>query len=1632
MPRRAEQAGGSDISGVVPPGFTLVRELRQDVGSSVYRVRRGATTGLGSGEYAMKILDRVPDGAGRVVAGFRREAVLLAAVDHPDLPAIHEVGELDGRPYMIMDLVEGEPLSHVIATGPLSPRRVSRLALDVLGALVAVHRHGIVHRDIRPGTILIAPDGTARLVGFGSAAPVSVDAFVYASPEQSSAVDHPVDHPVDHRSDLYSLGVVMFECLTGRPPFLSDDVGDLLRMHAVLPPPDLTELLPDTPRGLATVVATLLAKEPEDRYADGEHLIDDLCVLEADPDADLPAPGGRSVAAPARRPLAARDTELARLLTCWQQVAEGRGQACVVRGAAGVGKSRLVDEFGYRVEGLGVPVLRGLGEEDDPVPMAPLRSGTDAFLREIDQRPPAERARLRDAVRTAAGPAAGLLGTLTPRLAELLETPEAVGGQDQFVVAVAGFFTDLARALGGFVLLIDNLEWIDQATASVLERLAVQLDRVPLMVLGTVRADGLGPVASGALTALSTVAAVDIVLEPLDENGVVDLVTTFLPGMRAGRDLARMLTTRTGGNPFMVQEYLRAIVDDGLLHPAWGAWELDDVGLDRLELPKDALSLILTRIGTLQPEVRDVLVTAAAIGSRFHPELVAAVRQRSSGEVVDAVLQAVSAGLVEPWDDGGYVFLHDEVREVLQDDLDVGASRRLHQRIAEVLDGRSAPGRATGAGAGVPSPGPDPEQVYAVAHHYLAGEPSSTPDAVFEACWRAGEQALAEHAPASAVTFLEHAAEYGGERETAEFLLTLGTALREDGDFARAVTVLETAVTRTEDPFVRARIYVLLVEVYRSTWQGDEALLACERGLAELSAPLPRSAAGRVLTTAVMFLASRVTEAIGWPRRTGDARRRCELLARLHGTGGYVGILSIRPERAILHLLRALFWAVQAGPGEQYARSQAGYGYIAYQVGLRRLGRRIFARAAADPSTARPDVAALIAHYRGAAACLSYADDGADWRESIERQGRWLDTGAFNEATGAFLLESAFEGRTAEAARWLAVAGDRATLRPGEPSVLISGPAIVAAMEGRPSDAMDALRLLERGMDGLPSFGYRLITALTQLTVLVEQQETGERFDRAVLELEELGVPMRIVVRQQRNILFRIAMGRLAQCRAAAPGELPERLATARLAIQALRPAARRPRLRAWESVARADLAVLENRPGQALDLLGDVPLALVPDAPLLAYEVARVRARASAAIGASSEARRQAHLALGIAEEAGWNHRVSWVMKEFGILSRKGRSRVSVPPAPAPGTTTAPGPAGAPGRTGAPPVLDDLPCGERLDALLEVMTAVTEVIDPALLSRLVLDETLRLLGADRAFLFLPGCPDSFGDLVPVLGRNAAGEDVDDPGGHVASLVDRVRITREPLVVSRVGEGIAPGSRETLLPGVRSVVVVPLEHEGRLLGVVHLDKPVTEGIFDTGDVGLLRILADHFAVSFDTARSVQSEFAVRSVRQQRDLAERLRRALAETASALEPDGVLASLLTSARTAVPCDHAWLLTGEPDGSCHLLAVEEPGGLVRTEIVPDPAARELLGLDRPVNGASVTVPQSLFTELTSASSWIAVPLPGDPQRRGTLVLAATSADVVLADAVEVAAVLVIQAMTAYDRAVVSALLGGTTARP
>ena len=1614
------QSGRPEDAPAVLPGMHVIGELGRGAQSVVYRVRRD-----GSDFAAKVLLSRAGSPDATASALFRREAALLAWVNHRGLAAVHEVGEAAGRPYLVMDLIEGSDLAILVNQGPLSPERVIDLGVQIGDALAAVHRVGLIHRDVKPANVIVQPDGRARLIDLGLAgrhadgpggrsagagADPVVGTLAYASPEQSGALNR----PVDARSDLYSLGVVLYECVTGQPPYLADDVGELLRLHATAPIPDPRSLRQDVPAGLAAILTRLLAKDPDDRYHTAAGLVADLSVLAAEPAADFPlGQHDRPAEEHDLAPLLGRDDEYAELVAVWERTRLGHGGTVAIRGGTGAGKTRLAYDLARQVRDEGRPVLSA-SCAPDAEPLAPLRAAVDAYVNAVADLPGPARIPAQQRLRDAAGAAATLVGRLSPALATLLDATAAApdAGHEAFVNAAADFLADLARAHDGALLSFDNAHHLDEATRSVLRQLTLRLDDTPLLLL------------TAAPDSAEDSADLIVALEPLATPVVAALVAALTRGMAASAVLVERLVARGAATPLEVQEYLAAVVDAGLLTPDWGTWSVDLAGLETLALPGDVVGLILRRLDGLTPEARDLLSAAAVAGMCFAADLPGAVLDVTAGAAAGLLDGARSAGVLEVRGDA-FVFTHESLRSALLDGLTPGRRREVHQRIAETLTSRS---HASGDALLT-----DPAQLYPLARHHLQGELDRDPAWVMIVCTAAGRLALADNAPADAVGFLEPAValadRYAAGIDTgpsgSEIREVLGTAYHAAGRFADAVRAFELSLEATTGGPDRARILAQIAEVYGTQWNIQPGLDAVRLGLSELGRAMPANPLLLVLTSIGRFLAGLLVAGtgLGFGTARGDKAACYELEARLYDGLAVTGIQGMRPLLNAVATLRMLYPAARLGPSKQYVNALAFTNVLLVIMGFRNY-RGALARARAiagqlgDPRLASHVtwVGHLMPSFAGRShqnsEMLRFAQHDrnlplTEYIISLVTQcADLLNRGHVHQARD--LYET---GRARLAAADLA---DHAYSLIG-----------IVSDAARGWVAETDVQLQRAAKD--PVFGagtLRVSLLSTAAQVAVEQRDLGETFDRAAADFAALNLAPGLLLMHQRPVYVALAYGRIEQAMIALADRSAAPLAAARSAVAQLGKVTTTPDMVAHHLVAVAYLRHLAGDHDGALDALavGDRMLREA-DTPSAEYEAARLRARALTALSLNPGAITQVRAARSLADTHGWPHRADWLRAEFpeAFTDRPdGASRAMHSSVMRSQTRVG---AGHTELTGG-----YSPYAQRLAALEQISLAASRVLDPTELTRIALDEAIRILGAERAYLFLTDTkgvdseqPDR---LLPHLGRDADGADIDVLTGYGSTLIEGVRLSREPLVVTGTDEGAALGSQSAVMHGLRSIMVAPLLLDARLLGVIYLDSRIAKGMFTSSDVGILTAITNHVAAALETARAAQLAVAVHAAEQQRDVADTIRQALTEVTATLDPAEVLARLAATLSRSLTGDDARLIQRNGD-KLILTDLADPTMQVNLATDAHPDLDALMLSPRPVRSGPGVELAPIFTDpitgcgLRSPESWLAIPLHSRAESVGLVLVSSAHPAGYTETEIDIADALTGQGMIAYDNA-------------
>ncbi len=724
-----------------------------------------------------------------------REARAAAALNHPHIVTIFDIGEEEGAPFLVMEIVRGTSLR---ALGTPATPLVLEIGRQICAALEHAHGHGIVHRDLKPDNLLVVRDGAAlvlKVTDLGVARCRSgtrltadgrlVGTAAYMSPEQA------LGREVDARSDLYSLGIVLYELVTGRLPFAGDNVLEVVSQHVHAPVVPPRAYCPDVAQALESVILRLLAKDPASRFDSAREVAERLAAIAADPSATAAtAPSVAVLDDLVRGRLVGRTDELRELRDLWYRALEGRAHLVVISGEPGAGKTRLAREMLVRAEVERAVVLSGgCYEYEAATPYLPFVEAIRGWVKGASD----------DALQTTVAPYAAELVKLAPEIAERLAAVPASPRlspheeRSRLFDHVARLCAALA-ARNGLLVFLDDLQWADQGTIALLRYVLRQLRDERVLVLAAYREMELGrdhPLGAALVDWNRERLATRIQVGRLPLDGTSAMLGALLSQDQVTTEFAAAVHRETEGNPFFIEELVKALIEQGQIYRADRGWRRVEVAA--LAIPQSVREAIGRRLDRLGPRSVEVLHVAAALGKTFDFDELAAAVESGEDAVLDALDEARAAQLLASRGPHEFAFTHDKIREVLYEELNPVRRRRLHRRIAEgLIRLRGEIGQC---------------RAERLAHHYL-----ESGDLEHGMRWAilAAEHAERVFAHPEALAYYQRALECAEELkrpdEQARIEEAIGEVHDASGDWRAAGEHFERAIALTEDPLQVLRL----------------------------------------------------------------------------------------------------------------------------------------------------------------------------------------------------------------------------------------------------------------------------------------------------------------------------------------------------------------------------------------------------------------------------------------------------------------------------------------------------------------------------------------------------------------------------------------------------------------------------------------------------------------------------------------------------------------------------------------------------------------------------------------------------------------------------------------------------------
>ncbi len=750
---------------------------------------------------------------------------------------------------LVLEDTRSEPLDRLLGA-PMEVRDFLHLAIAVAAALTQVHRRGLVHKDIKPANILVDPTtGTVNLTGFGIASrlprerqapepPESLaGTLAYMAPEQTGRMNR----SIDARSDLYALGVTLYQMLTGSLPFNATDPMEWVHCHIARKPPSPSERLDSVPAAISALILKLLAKTAEERYQTAAGLERDLrrCLAawEAQHWID-PFPLGQQdtsdrILIPEK--LYGREREIEILLAAFDRVVtSGRPELVLVSGYSGIGKSSVVNELHKAL----VP-SRGLfasGKFDQykrDIPYAPLAQAFQSLISPLLGKSDAELAIWRGAFLEALEPNARLMTDLIPELKLIVGDPPPVPvlepqqAQSRFQLVFRRFIGVFARPNHPLALFFDDLQWLDAATLDLLEDLLTRSELRHLILIGAYRdneVDATHPLARKLEAIKNAGGKIEtITLAPLTHRHLGELIADALhcESERAA-PLAELVHDKTAGNPFFAIQFMSSLAEEGMLtfdHDA-ARWSWDLLRIHAKGYTDNVVDLMVAKLTRLPAETQQALQQLACLGNVAEIAMLAIVLQMPEEQVHAALWPAVRQDQIERRD-GSYKFMHDRVQEAAYSLIPRALRAEVHLRIGRLLAARTPTEERE-------------EAIFEIVNQLNRGAALITQqeerEQLAEFNLIAGKRAKASTAYASGVTYLNAGAALLAEdcwehRHGLAFALELNRAECEflTGALVAAEERLNGLSTRTATTMERASVACLLLDLYTALGRISQA-----------------------------------------------------------------------------------------------------------------------------------------------------------------------------------------------------------------------------------------------------------------------------------------------------------------------------------------------------------------------------------------------------------------------------------------------------------------------------------------------------------------------------------------------------------------------------------------------------------------------------------------------------------------------------------------------------------------------------------------------------------------------------------------------------------------------------------------
>jgi predicted ATPase/GAF domain-containing protein len=826
---------------------------------------------------------------------YKQEYEILRSLQIDGAIKAYDLQKYQNTLVMSLEDFGGESLEIWLKSKKFGMLEFLEVAIQLAETLSQIHAANVIHKDLNPANIIYNPaTGQVKIIDFGISTiftraqnPISnpqvlEGTLAYMSPEQTGRMNR----TLDYRTDLYSLGATFYQLLTHQLPFVTTDPLELVHCHLARQPVSPHQLDPQIPSTVSALVMKLLAKTAEERYQSAWGLKVDLAACQR----QLQLTGQIADFTLAQRDISGnfqipqklygRQQELETLLAAFDRVAfpvedrehiidkrdRDRVEMVLVTGYSGVGKSALVREIykpitqrqGYFIAGKFDQLQRN-------IPYSALVQAFKSLVQQLLSESPAQLAQWRSKILAAVGINGRMIIDLIPDLALIIGTVpagqqlESTDRQHRFNLVCQNFMRVFCQDSHPLVIFLDDLQWADVASLKAIELMMSDEQLQHLLLIGAYRDREVSPIhpLTIAIESLMRKGAriTKISLNPLNLAEITQLIAdTVDRDLRIVRSLAALVIAKTLGNPFFVNEFLKALYRDNLLTFNWqqGCWQWEIETIERQNITDNVVELTIGTLKKLPAATHDLVWLAACVGNKFDLDTLSIINQKSLAETFAILLPAIDRGVIlatselesvgtdeieSPLLILNFKFRHDRVQQAAYTLIDDRQKQAVHLQIGRLLLESTPPTHTS-------------EKIFDLVAHLNHGRDLIEGDneklALVKLNLVAGKKAKDSTAYPSALEYLQIGRDLldaRGNSEDDNLLFALYKELAEveylNGNFDRAENIINLTLTKTITAVEQAELYRILIVVYATGARYVDAIDAGRKGLAVLEIELP-------------------------------------------------------------------------------------------------------------------------------------------------------------------------------------------------------------------------------------------------------------------------------------------------------------------------------------------------------------------------------------------------------------------------------------------------------------------------------------------------------------------------------------------------------------------------------------------------------------------------------------------------------------------------------------------------------------------------------------------------------------------------------------------------------------------------